>query len=178
MSDQPQTDATKDKTMTDVIELGDIARDELTGFEGVVTGRTHWLTNCDRLTLTPRKLDKDGQPQKEHGFDITHCKLVEKAALAAPEISIDQRKHIQLGDTARDEITGFEGIVIARASWLGNGDRLVLQPKSLKEDGQPKDTYGANAANCVMVQALKPPAPKENRGGPMPEVRRSTDPTR
>src|SRR6185369_6573620 len=159
------------------IELGDMARDTLTGFEGVVTGRTHWLTNCDRLTLHPRKLDKEGAPQKEHGFDITHCILLEKGVIPNPRPAQDQREHIKLGDTAKDEITGFEGIVIARAHWLGDGDRLVLQPKTLKEDGQPKDTHGVSAARCALVSSLNPPAPAEKRGGPMPEVRRAADPT-
>lgn len=160
------------------IELGDVARDELTGFEGVVTGRTHWLTNCDRLTLQPRKLDKDGQPHKDHSFDITHCALVSKAAIKRVPQTVDQREHIKLGDTARDEITGFEGTVIARAHWISAGDRLVIQPKTLKEDGQPKDTHGVDAANCTLVSSLSPPAPAEKRGGPMPTVSRNADPTR
>jgi hypothetical protein len=42
-------------------ELGSILKDSVTGFQGVVTGRTEWLYGCKRYVLTPQKL-KDGRP--------------------------------------------------------------------------------------------------------------------
>jgi 4-hydroxy-3-methylbut-2-enyl diphosphate reductase IspH len=165
------------KNIMDEIQLGDMARDDLTGFEGVVTGRTHWLSNCDRLTLQPKGL-KDGQPQKDVSFDITHCVLVSKAAHAPAAKNTDQREHILLGDTARDEITGFEGVVTARAHFLTICDRLVLQPKTLDKDGQPQKSAGFDVTRVALVSSLQPPAPKEVRGGPMDDVRRAADPGR
>ena len=43
------------------IELGDTAKDSITGFSGVVIATTFWLHGCERLTLQPQKLDKDGK---------------------------------------------------------------------------------------------------------------------
>lgn len=163
--------------MSEEIKLGDIARDDLTGFEGVVTGRTHWLSNCDRLTLQPKGL-RDGKPQDAVSFDITHCILVSRDAHPAAPQSHDQQKHIALGDTARDTVTGFEGVVIARCKYLTIDDRLVLQPKTLDKDGQPQKSHGFDVVHLELVSKLNPPAPKETRGGPMDDVRRSPDPVR
>src|SRR5579872_1541391 len=121
----------------DEIAIGDIAKDDLTGFSGLVIGRTHWLSNCDRLTIQPRELDKDGQPQKTNSFDIAHCELVSKGAVDAPKHPWDQKEEIALGDTVRDEITGFEGVVIARTHWLTASDVLLVQPKGLNKESQP-----------------------------------------
>jgi hypothetical protein len=57
------------------IKLGDVARDTITGFEGVVIGDTKWLHGCRRLTLQPREL-KDGKPIDPLSFDEPQLVLV------------------------------------------------------------------------------------------------------
>jgi hypothetical protein len=163
--------------MSDEIALGDVAKDDLTGFEGVVTGRTHWLSNCDRLTLQPRGL-KDGKPREAVSFDITHCILVQRAAHPPAPKNPDQRANVALGDIARDTVTGFEGVVIARCEYLTIDDRVVLQPKTLDKDGQPQKPHGFDVVHVDLVSKLHPPAPPEKRGGPMDDVRRAADPVR
>jgi hypothetical protein len=63
------------------VGLGDIARDRVTGFEGVVTARTQWLGNCDRLTLQPRAVD--GKLPESATFDEPHCEFVETTEFSA-----------------------------------------------------------------------------------------------
>lgn len=70
------------KTMSEEIQLGDIARDKITGFEGVVIANTQWLNGCDRLTLKPRKLKKGVSLQSE-AFDRPQLELVERQVLKA-----------------------------------------------------------------------------------------------
>jgi heat shock protein HspQ len=156
------------------IELGDLAKDELTGFEGIVVGRTAWLTNCDRLVLQPRELDKDGAPQKTAQFDIMHCKLVQKGVVPQGERPWETKDEIALGDSVRHDITGFVGVVTARTRWLASADLLLVSPTVLK-DGQPQDSHWLNPGQLTLVKKLNPPAPKEVRGGPMPEARRLQD---
>jgi hypothetical protein len=164
--------------MSDDIALGDIAKDDLTGFEGVVTQRTFWLSNCDRLTLQPKEL-KEGKPQEAVSFDITHCTLITKGAHKRAELQAStQREDLKLGDTVRDSITGFEGVIIGRAKFLATNDRIGVQPKSLNKEGQPQAQNWFDAAQLELVSKLEPPAPKETRGGPMPEPRRQADATR
>lgn len=51
------------------IQLGDKAKDQVTGFEGICVARTEWLNGCIRVTLQSDKLDKDGRPQEGQTFD-------------------------------------------------------------------------------------------------------------
>lgn len=57
------------------IKLGDIARDKVSGFEGVVIGITQWLHGCERLIIQPQKLH-DGKPIDALSFDLPQVELV------------------------------------------------------------------------------------------------------
>lgn len=65
------------------INLGDEAKDKISGFTGVVTGRTDWLNGCTRFMLTPQKLDKDGKPRESQWFDDVQVVLVK--AMGTPK---------------------------------------------------------------------------------------------
>ena len=39
--------------MTDIIELGSTYKDQITGFEGVATGYTQYITGCNQVLLQP-----------------------------------------------------------------------------------------------------------------------------
>lgn len=67
--------------MTKKIELGDVARDTVTGFEGVVVAKTKWLHGCVRFSLQPQAL-KDGKPIESCSFDEPQLVLVSKKAAA------------------------------------------------------------------------------------------------
>ena len=76
---------------------------------------------------------------------------------------------IQLGDVARDTITGFKGTVIARTQWLTGCERLTLQPLVDKE-GKVPDCVSFDEPTCVLVKSRNPAAPpKSTTGGPRPE---------
>jgi len=55
--------------------LGDIAKDTITGFEGVVVAITEWLNGCLRITIQPQAM-KDGKPIGHETFDIEQVELV------------------------------------------------------------------------------------------------------
>lgn len=50
-------------------ELGDTARDVITGLQGVVTGRCQYLTGCTQFLVQPPGASKDGQPKGSHWVD-------------------------------------------------------------------------------------------------------------
>jgi len=60
------------------IKLGDKVRDNITGFEGVAIARTQWLHGCDRITIQPDRLDKDGKTMDACSFDEQQVELVEQ----------------------------------------------------------------------------------------------------
>ena len=64
------------------IELGDRAKDLLTGFKGIAVSETQWIYGCRRIGIQPEELNKDGVPTPVEYFDEPQVELVEKGALA------------------------------------------------------------------------------------------------
>ena len=56
-------------TVDSRIPLGVVVRDVITGFTGVVIGRTEYLNGCVRVGVQPRKLDKDGKVKEIEWID-------------------------------------------------------------------------------------------------------------
>lgn len=59
-----------------MIELGDKAKDTVTGYTGIAVARTEWINGCARITLMPDKLNKDGGLQQQETFDEPQLVLV------------------------------------------------------------------------------------------------------
>ena len=77
------------------IELGDVAKDDVTGFQGAVVAITRWLHGCDRIVIQPQDLDKDGKVKETQVFDRNQMSLVKKnvVAVTAPKpLATIQRK--------------------------------------------------------------------------------------
>lgn len=68
--------------MTKEIKLGDVAKDTITGFTGVVICVSKWLHGCRRFTLQPQQLDKDGRVLASASFDEPQIVLVTPQAAA------------------------------------------------------------------------------------------------
>ena len=67
------------------IELGDSAKDIISGFEGVVIAATEWLYACRQLTLQPQELDKNsGRPKDPKSFDEPQLVLVKRGVVQVP----------------------------------------------------------------------------------------------
>jgi hypothetical protein len=64
------------------IGLGDLVRDRVTGFEGIVVARTEWLNGCARLTVQPQKLDEKGKPVEADSFDDMQCVVLERERIS------------------------------------------------------------------------------------------------
>ena len=50
-------------------ELGVELKDRLTGYQGIVVGRTEYLNGCHRYSLQSRQLNKDNKPAEWEAFD-------------------------------------------------------------------------------------------------------------
>jgi hypothetical protein len=57
------------------VPLGCVAKDRITGFEGLVIGKHQYLTGCNKVTIQPMKLDKDGKPIESQWFDESTCEV-------------------------------------------------------------------------------------------------------
>ena len=54
--------------MAQHIKLGKRVKDTITGFEGIVVGRTEWLYGCVRVSVQPQTLH-EGKPVEYQIFD-------------------------------------------------------------------------------------------------------------
>ena len=65
---------------TNGIDLGDKAKDAITGFAGVVTGICHYLTGCSQASIQPL-VDEKGGFTEARWFDVDRLQVVEKNAV-------------------------------------------------------------------------------------------------
>jgi hypothetical protein len=64
------------------LELGDLARDRITGYKGVAVAKTEWINGCMRWTLQACKLTKDGAQSPTECFDEEQIAVVRKRFIA------------------------------------------------------------------------------------------------
>lgn len=69
------------------VELGDKAKDTVSGFEGIVGSKHIYLNGCVRYAL--EGADKDGAPIG-HVFDEQQIEVIEKKAWKSPEAHVSQ----------------------------------------------------------------------------------------
>lgn len=58
-------------------KFGKEAKDKITGFKGIITGRCDYLYGCRQYELNP-KLDKDGKKQSTEWFDEGRIEIIGK----------------------------------------------------------------------------------------------------
>ena len=63
--------------------LGDTVKHTITGFEGVVVAFTTWLNGCERLSVQPTKMTKEGKPHDSAVFDIQELVVTKAGTHAA-----------------------------------------------------------------------------------------------
>lgn len=152
--------------MTTKIKLGNIIRDQITGFQGVaVTYSTH-INNCPRWSIQPQEV-KDGKAVESRSFDEPHVEFVKqsKVSVLPPQRPAEPP---ELGDTVLDAITGLEGIVISIYIFVAGCARIAVQPRTLK-DGLPVEASFVDECNLTVLERANPRAKAARTGGPRPE---------
>jgi hypothetical protein len=81
---------------------------------------------------------------------------------------------MKLGDTIRDTISGFTGVLVARTEWLNGCVRLTIQPKTLHE-GKRIDNDTFDIEQCELVEAAQPKTAVAT-GGERENISRPADP--
>lgn len=71
---------------------------------------------------------------------------------------------IKLGDTVRDVVTGFEGVAVARYSFLYGCERLSIERSD--KDGKPEEcVFDEQRLAITQINTVAPPALR-SIGGP------------
>ncbi len=111
----------------------------------------------------------------------TNC-ATRRCHIAMEKARMIKTTDIELGDTAKDTITGFTGTVVAETRFLNGCMRMSLQATELK-DGKPVEWQAFDVEQLALVERAKP-RNVEPSGGPRedatqrPTVARRADPTR
>lgn len=80
------------------IEMGDKVRDNITGFIGVVIGKTQYITGCNQVLVQPPIKQEDGSFVEGRWIDEERLEVVEKAKALAKAV----------GGKAKLASTGFD----------------------------------------------------------------------
>ena len=62
-------------------DLGDLVKDKVSGYEGIVIVRSEWLNACRRYSIQAQAL-KDGKPIEAIGLDEDNMELVQAKKVA------------------------------------------------------------------------------------------------
>lgn len=68
--------------------LGKKAKDKITGFEGIITGKCFYLYGCAQYCLMPT-VDKDGKKQEGNWFDEGRIKITGQG-IEASEVKVEK----------------------------------------------------------------------------------------
>lgn len=154
----------------EAVQPGDLVRDLVTGYEGIVTVRTTWLHGCDRVGVVPNELH-DGKPGDQECFDEHRVEVVEKQKVAMKAIDSAEVSRFGMGAQVRDTITGFEGIMVGLSIELGGIVAVVIEPTKL-EKGEPIKAHVFESTRVEVVEPKPVPQTKAvtsgKKGGPAP----------
>jgi len=88
-----------------MIKPGDLVKDKITGFEGIVVARTEWLYQCVRISVQPQSLH-DGKPIDCQTFDEEQLEVLEERKFFPPLLERAQQVWDKLAS-----VTGGDQIV-------------------------------------------------------------------
>ena len=87
-------------------------------------------------------------------------------------------KKIELGDKAKDQVTGFKGIVVAITAWLNGCKRIMIQPQKLGEKGETVPTECFDEFQVEVIKKQVVVTVSHETGGPRPSPSQNKAPTR
>jgi len=145
--------------MATEIELGMEAKDTITGFSGLVIGKYEYLYGCTHFLIQP-KVDKKGKLAKGQNLEEPQLTVSNPEKVSLP-VYVSPNDLIKLGVTARDQLTGIEGIVMARFIFIDGTVKYAIQPEIKDDDDNnfPED-YVMSGAHIVVVKdgrVVEPP---------------------
>lgn len=67
-------------------DIGQKAKDKISGYEGKITAVTEWYNGCIRYRLEPNHLNPDGELIEDQTFDEEQLELVKEKKMKVPKI--------------------------------------------------------------------------------------------
>lgn len=131
--------------------LGAYAREVISGFEGVIVGKTLHLNGCHRVIIQPTTLE-DGEPRMGMSVDVQQVELKpEVPTIVCGSVCLDWG-NVKLGVKARDVISNYTGIVVSKTEWFGGKKRVGIQSSAL-HNGKSIPIYDIDVTQVEVLDA-------------------------
>jgi len=143
--------------------LGYWAKDKVTGYRGIIISHCAHQYNCDRVMIMPRDLKEDGTTHDGMWFDLPQVDVGDQV-LEVPAIKPGS---VVLGDSVKDKISPFKGVVTALAYHNNGCIRAGVTPPALNRDLQPADSAWFALGQLEVVEKPKEAVTAPRTGGPM-----------
>jgi heat shock protein HspQ len=126
------------------VDIGDKVEDQISGFEGIVTMTGDHITGCERIGVHPVDNPRRGDQEffYEAQLDVLEKKVFDEDVVTDVEFD--------LGNTVRDEITGFEGYVVVINYQLWNCPQVLVQATE-SDDGEKGDSEWFDAPRLYQI---------------------------
>lgn len=158
------------------IKLGQTVRDVVSGFQGIAVQTLEQMNGNVQIAIQPAA--KEGETAYPEAVYLDHHMLdvldAGVSARATPVIKTD----IKLGETVKDNASGFEGIAIEKATYLNGCVRFGVMPKH-KTTGLLNDLTGLSWISVERLEVLGAGVSKKIKpvtdkppGGPSSRVQR------
>lgn len=113
-----------------------IAKDTISGFNGVIIARNAHLFGCAQYGLAPQELGADGSPKRTEFFDESRIEILDKTNEICGDNEYSNIFSIPLGTEVKDKVSGFKGKVLMVVEHLHNCSHYYVEP-SVDKDGKP-----------------------------------------
>lgn len=115
-----------------------VAKDSISGFEGVVIARNAHLFGCAQYGLAPKELGSDGSPRKTEYFDESRIEILDNSKAVEGSNDYQDIYLIPLGTEVKDKVSSFQGKVLMVIENLHNCNQYYVEPP-VDKDGKPRD---------------------------------------
>lgn len=152
--------------------LGNTLRDKVSGFTGVATSKTDFMTGNVQYSLQPPIKDGGALPESV-GFDAHQLETVVPNATVIPFIEAPADTGILLGEKVKDQVTGVEGIAVRRHTFLNGCIYYSIQDTKPNKDGtiiehflEWKRLQRTGAGVTAKINKAPPQKAARDTGGP------------
>lgn len=133
-----------------------IAKDVVSGFQGVIIVRSAHLFGCAQYGLAPQELAADGSPRKTEYFDEARIEIMDNSNAVYGEDEYKYIFTIPMGTEVEDKVSGFKGKVLVVNEYQHNCSHYYVEPP-VDKDGKPRDGMWIDEGRLIVVgDGIKP----------------------
>lgn len=156
--------------------MGAVAKDSISGFEGVIIARNAHLFGCAQYGLAPQELNADGSTKKTEYFDEARINIVQENGSVESNKEYDEIFAVSLGKEVQDKVSNFKGKVMVALEQMNNCNSYYVEPP-VDSEGKMREGYWFDEGRLIVIN--EGISPKEvaspKRGGAfsrdLPKVR-------